>query len=70
MFDYSKLKGRVIEKLGSMKIYADRLGISETQLSKKINNRAGFSQADIIQSCKILDIATRDIGSFFFALKV
>lgn len=69
-FDYSKLRGRVIEKLGSSKVYADKLGISEIQLSKKMNNRAGFSQADIIQSCTILDIATQDIGSFFYVLKV
>lgn len=71
-YDYSKLRGRVIEKLGSLKNYAKGLGISETTLFKKLNNKVPFNQDEIFDSIKILDldVANGDIQSHFFTQKV
>lgn len=71
-YDYSKLRGRVIEKLGSLKNYAKGLGISETTLFKKLNNKVPFNQDEIFDSIRILDldVANGDIQSHFFAQKV
>lgn len=71
-YDYSKLRGRIIEKLGSLKNYAKELKISETTLFKKLNNKVPFNQDEIFDSIRILDldVASGDIQSHFFTQKV
>lgn len=71
-YDYSKLRGRIVEKLGSLKNYAKRLGISETTLFKKLNNKVPFNQDEIYESIEILDldVSNNDIQVHFFTQKV
>ena len=71
-YDYSKLRGRVIEKLGSLKNYAKGLGISETTLFKKLNNKVPFNQDEILIAMNkdVLDIEPQDICKYFFTKKV
>jgi len=71
-YDYSKLRGRIIEKLGSLKNYAKELGISETTLFKKLNNKVAFNQDEIYDSIEILslNVAENDIQLYFFTQKV
>lgn len=66
-FEYAKLKGRIVEKFGTMSAFGKALGMSKTQISKKMNGRAGFSQADIIKWSKMLDIDLSEVGQFFYA---
>lgn len=69
-YDYSKLRGRIIEKFGTLNAFFEKLNISSVMASKKLNNKAGFSQADINQWCNLLDIDLKEVGSFFYAPKV
>lgn len=64
---YLKLRGRIIEKYGSQERFRKHLGISSTALSKKMTGKTGFSQADILKWCSLLDIDLDDIGAFFYA---
>ena len=66
-FKYAKLRGRIVEKYGTIDAFGDKLNISKVQLSKKMNGKAGFSQADIIQWCDLLDIELNNVGSYFYA---
>ena len=66
---YSKLKGRIIEKYGSQKQFASQLSISNVTLTRKMTGKAGFSQNDILEWCKALDIDTDEIGLYFFSGK-
>jgi hypothetical protein len=68
--DYSKLRGRIVEKYGTQKAFFSHLSITSVQASKKINGKTGFSQKDIIEWCGLLDINLEDIGSYFYAQKV
>lgn len=68
--EYRKLRGRIIEKYGTLNAFFETLDISRVQASKKINGNAGFSQDDIWDWCNRLDISTDEIGSFFYAHKV
>lgn len=68
--DYSKLRGRIVEKYGTLKAFFSKLSISSVQASNKITGKAGFSQKDIIEWCVLLDIGMEDIGSYFYATKV
>lgn len=69
-FDYSKLKGRIKEKLNSQYKLADALNISEVALISKLKNKSAFSQKDIINICKILEIDYSEIHNYFFTIKV
>lgn len=63
---YSKLRGRIIEKYGSQKQFAEAIGISEVAMSRKMNCETGFSQKDIIKWAEALEIEVKDYGLYFF----
>ena len=67
-YDYSKLRGRITEKLGSLKNYAESLHLSDTAVSNKLKNKTAFSQDEILESIKkeVLDIPKEEIALYFF----
>ena len=69
-FDYSKLKGSIKERLDTQQNLANALDISETALINKLKNKYAFSQKDIINICKILEIDPSEIHNYFFTVKV
>lgn len=69
-FDYSMLKGKIIEVYGSGERFATALGISAVTLSNKMNNLVGWKQKEIVAICELLDIPTEFIPVYFFTKKV
>ncbi len=69
-FNYSKLKGRIIEKFGSQTAFVKAFGVSENTFSLKMNNKVRFTTDDITRITKMLDIPEEAIGEYFFTLKV
>lgn len=67
-YDYSKLRGRIVEKKGNIKRFSNDLGISETSLSNKLNNKTSFTQDEILESICILEIDNSNIKDYFFSL--
>ena len=65
-FDYSKLKGRIVEICGTRKEFAKRMGMTERTLSLKLNNKIAFTQKDIINALDILSIDLSEIDDYFF----
>lgn len=65
-FDYSKLRGRITERFGSISKFCERNSISPVSFSRKLNNVTAFSVRDIIDICNILEIAQEEIGAYFF----
>ena len=70
VFDYSKLRGRIIEKYGYTKEFARAIGTSPTSLSLKLNNKGSFSQAEIKRAIDVLGIEPGSVTSYFFAVKL
>ena len=72
MFDYRKLIGRIIEKFGTRKAFAEAVGISENSMSQKLSNKMAITTDDIILWCapNFLDIPCGQIGVYFFTLQV
>lgn len=68
-YDYSKLKGRIVEKFGTVSAFADALGIKVQAISPKLRGRKTITKADIIEWKQLLEIDTDDIGMFFFMPK-
>lgn len=70
MFDYSKLRGRIREKIGNENEFATAIGMGRTSLSKKLNNRVEFTQNEMKNAAIVLEIDDRDIPDYFFTPKV
>lgn len=66
-FQYAKLRGRIVEKFGTMGKFAEALGTHINVVSRKLNGKRPFSKDDIEKWAKILEISIQEIGEYFFA---
>lgn len=66
IYDYSKLRGRIVEKYGSMSRFAEEIGISKNSMSKRMTGITQFSQSDVELWCRLLDIGNEEIPDFFY----
>ena len=69
-FDYSKLRGRIVERFGIQSAFAAALGMSEGTLSGRLTNKSFFTAEEIVTACKLLDIRLEEVNEYFFTLKV
>ena len=69
MYDYSKLKGRIVEICGNNEKFCIEIGLSTHSLSVKLNNKIDFRQREIYKACEVLDIPTCEIADYFFKKK-
>lgn len=69
-FDYSKLRGRMVEKFGSQTAFVRKFGVSENTFSQKMNCKVRFTSDDIVKITDMLDIPSDEIGVYFFTPKV
>lgn len=70
LFDYSKLRGRIVEKFGSIEAFSGKTKVSYISVSKKLNNKAPISRDDMIEWSRLLDIPIEEYGVFYFAEKL
>lgn len=68
--DYSKLRGRIVEKFGKNAAFAEAIGISETTLSKWLNNQKYWKHEVMIAAVEALEIPLDEIGDYFFTRKI
>ncbi|MBO4938507.1 MAG: DUF739 family protein [Oscillospiraceae bacterium] len=66
-YNYSKLLGRIVEKVGTQSNFAERMGLSERTISLKLNGKVGWKQTEIAKACEVLAIEDREIPVYFFA---
>lgn len=64
LYDYSKLRGRIVEKYSTITAFAEVLGVSFSVISMRLHNKAYWPQPDIDKACELLDIA--DPMEYFF----
>lgn len=69
-YDYSKLNGRIVEKCGTQAVFAERIGVSDASMSKKLNGKAEWKQGEMQKAAIILDFPERDIPTYFFTNKL
>lgn len=67
---FNKLRGRIVEKFGSVKRFCEETGICRVTLNNKLSGRTVFTADDITKICDALDIDVAEIGDYFFAEKV
>lgn len=69
-FDYSKLLGRIKECGYTQETLAKRIGIAESSMCLKLNNKADFKKIEVFLICEALEIKSEEIGVYFFTQKV
>lgn len=67
---YRPLVGRIVEKFGSRRAFARKIGKSEQTVIAKLNGRVGFSQDDIAVWSKELEIDADEVVRYFFEQKL
>lgn len=67
-YNYSKLLGRIVEKVGTQSCFAEKMGLSERTVSLKLNGKIGWKQNEIAKACEVLSIADREIPAYFFTM--
>lgn len=67
-YNYAKLLGRIVEKVGTQSNFAERMGLSERTVSLKLNGKVGWKQKEIVDACEVLEIKDQEIPVYFFSL--
>ena len=72
VFDFSKLRGRIIERFGSSAAFATAVGLPESSISARLNNRVKISSVEIMRWSQpdLLDIPIKDVHVYFLTPKV
>lgn len=66
-YDYSKLRGRVVEMCGTLGEFAKRMGLSDRAISLKLNGKSAWTQKNIDKALEVLHLTEKDIRPYFFA---
>ena len=66
MVDTNKLRGRIVEKFGSSRSFAEEIGMNEATLSRKLNNDIEFRYDEVIAICKYLYFYFLVFGPYFY----
>ena len=69
-YDYKRLCLRIIEMVGTQRVFDDKMGLSERSVSLKLNNEVPWKQQEISKATEILDISPEMIPTYFFTEKV
>ena len=70
MYDSNKLRGRIVEKFGSLSNFANKVGLTPTSVSNKLNGHTDFTRMEIIKWCDLLKIDSSEVEAYFFTQKV
>lgn len=68
-FDYSLLKGLIVEKFGTSAKFAEAMGWAPNLVSYRLRNGTPWRDDEIYAACGLLGISQQDIPSYFFVPK-
>ena len=69
-FDYSKLRGRIVEVYGNLANYCRETGKDRSILSTKLHNGESMRQTLTVTIAKELNIPETEYKSYFFTPRV
>ncbi len=65
-FNYCKIRGKIIEKYGSIENFSKEFGQTATTVGKKLSGKSVWTQSDIMKAQMLLDIPIDKITEYFF----
>lgn len=69
IFDFSKLRGRIIEQYGSCAAFSAAAGFKHGALSMRLNNQTPWKGHEIHTACEMLGISAEEVSLYFFTQK-
>ncbi len=69
-FDFSALKGEIIKTYGTRKKFAEAMGMTQSNLSNKLNGAVKWSHVEIYKAQELLSIPDDKIHAYFFKREV
>lgn len=69
-YNYSKLRGKIIEVFTTLGEFSKAMGWSERTNGLKLNGKVEWKQGEIITASRLLGINPEDIDIYFFDLGV
>lgn len=66
MYDFTKLKARMVDQGETARSLAEKLGISENSMYSKLNGKYEFKPSEIEKMMRILNIHAREMKRYFF----
>lgn len=69
-FDYRMLRGKIREVFETQDAFSKAMGLSNTSISLKLNNKVEWTQQEINRASDILKIPEDKVYNFFFTEKV
>jgi hypothetical protein len=69
-YDYRMLRGKIREVFETQDAFSKAMGLSNTSISLKLNNRVEWTQQEINRASDILKIPEDKVYNFFFTEKV
>jgi len=70
LFNYSKLKGRIVEVFGNNGAFIEAMGWSRPTFSRKIGGESEWTDAEILRAAELLKIGAEEIHIYFFTMIV
>lgn len=61
-----KLKARIVEKFGDQKTFAEALGMTESMLSRLLNEGKDWKGSMLMKAVDLLEIPSTQVDSYFF----
>jgi hypothetical protein len=69
VYNYNKLRGLIRENFGTLRNFADCLGIGTTTLNSRLNSETYFNQAEIEKAARVLNLTKSEVNQVFFTRK-
>ena len=69
VFDFSRLRGRIVERYGSCDRFAAAMGRSKVWLSSRLNNAVHWRGPEMREAAELLGIPYEEIPIFFLTRK-
>lgn len=65
-YNYNRLRGLIKEHCGSQIEFANRIGISPTTLTNKMNQKTNFTQCEMRKALEVFGLPMSEVDSIFF----
>lgn len=66
IYKTEKLKARIVEKYGDQKSFAKALGMTESMLSRLLNEGKDWKGSMLMKAVELLEIPAPQVDSYFF----
>lgn len=70
MFDYQKLKGKIVEVFDTQAAFAEAMEMNITSLNQRLNGKVEWRPVEIMKACSLLGVEVTDAWEYFFVEKV